>query len=99
MRIAIALGSAVVAVATLLAVSQSPAQAEFYRTPAGEVKYRWVNPNANGTHYFYYRGYAYPVRLGPRLSRAHRRIASLRHPAPRARAALSASAAKISLRH
>jgi hypothetical protein len=64
MRIAIASGSALVAVLTLLAVSQSPAQAEVYRTPAGEVKYRWVNPNANGTHYFYYRGYAYPYVSG-----------------------------------
>ena len=64
MRIAIALGSAAIAVVTLLAVSQSPAQAEFFRTPAGEVKYRWVNPNANNTHLFYYRGYAYPYRSG-----------------------------------
>jgi hypothetical protein len=63
MRNAIALGSAAVAVVALFAVSQ-PAQAEFYRTPAGEVKYRWVNPNANNTHLFYYRGYAYPYRSG-----------------------------------
>ena len=64
MRIAIALGSAAVAVVTLLDVSHSPAQAEFYRTPAGEVKYRWMNPSANNTHLFYYRGYAYPYRSG-----------------------------------
>ena len=64
MRIAIALGSAAVAVVTLFAVCQSPAQAEFYRTPAGEVKYRWVNPSANNTHLFYYRGYAYPYVSG-----------------------------------
>jgi hypothetical protein len=64
MRTTIALCSAAVAALTLLAVSQSPAQAEFYRTPAGEVKYRRVNPNVNGTHYFYYRGYAYPYVSG-----------------------------------
>ena len=91
MRIAIALGSAAIAVVTLLAVSQSPAQAEFYRTPAGEVKYRWVNPNANNTHLFYYRGYAYPYRLGPRLPRAHRRTAPERRAAPPARDALTAT--------
>ena len=64
MRTTIALCSAAVAALTLLGVSHTPANAEFYRTPAGEVKYRRVNPNANGTHYFYYRGYAYPYVSG-----------------------------------
>ncbi len=64
MRTTIALGSAAVAALTLLAVSQSPAQAEFYRTPAGEVKYRRPDPNANTPVLFYYRGYAYPYVSG-----------------------------------
>jgi len=64
MRITIALGSAVFAALTLLAIPQSPAQAEFYRTPAGEVKYRYVRPDFQGPHYFYYRGYAYPYYPG-----------------------------------
>jgi hypothetical protein len=64
MRTTIALGAAAVAALTALAVPQSPAQAEFYRTPAGEVKYRYVNPNSNGPNYFYYRGYAYPYYSG-----------------------------------
>jgi hypothetical protein len=64
MRITIALGSAAFAALTLLAIPQSPAQAEFYRTPAGEVKYRYVRPDFQGPHYFYYRGYAYPYYPG-----------------------------------
>jgi hypothetical protein len=64
MRTTIALGSAAVAALALLAVTHSPAKAEFYRTPAGEVKYRYRDPNANGVNYFYYRGYAYPYVSG-----------------------------------
>ena len=64
MRTTIALGSAAVAALAMLAVPQSPAEAEFYRTPAGEVKYRYINPNSNGPNYFYYRGYAYPYVSG-----------------------------------
>ena len=64
MRTTIALGSAAVAALAALAVPQSPAEAEFYRTPAGEVKYRYINPNSNGPNYFYYRGYAYPYVSG-----------------------------------
>jgi hypothetical protein len=52
MRTTIALGSAAVAALTLLAVTHSPVKAEFYRTPAGEVKYRYRDPNANGVNYF-----------------------------------------------
>jgi hypothetical protein len=44
--------------------SQSPAKAEFYRTPAGEVKYRYVRPDFQGPYYFYYRGFAYPYYPG-----------------------------------
>ncbi len=64
MRITIALGSAALAALTLLAIPQSAAKAEFYRTPGGEVKYRWINPDANNTNLFYYRGYAYPYTSG-----------------------------------
>lgn len=62
MRNIIALGSAAAALA-LLAAPQS-ANAEFYRTPGGEVKYRWVSPNNSGPYLFYYRGYAYPYYPG-----------------------------------
>jgi hypothetical protein len=61
MRTTIALGSAAFAALTLLAI---PAQAEFYRTPQGEVKYRYVRPDFQGPYYFYYRGYAYPYYPG-----------------------------------
>ena len=64
MRDTLALGSAAFAALALLAVSHTEATAEFYRTPAGEVKYRRPDPNANNIHLFYYRGYAYPYRSG-----------------------------------
>ena len=64
MRITIALGLAAFAALSLLTVPQSPAKAEFYRTPAGEVKYRYVRPDFQGPYYFYYRGYAYPYYPG-----------------------------------
>ena len=64
MRISLALGSAAAAALALVAVPQAPAKAEFYRTPAGEVKYRWVDPNNSGPYLFYYRGYAYPYYPG-----------------------------------
>ena len=89
MRTTIALGSAAVAALTLLAVSQSPAQAEFYRTPAGEVKYRYRDPNANGVTYFYYRGYAYPYVSGLAYRERTGELLPTGRPAPRARAALS----------
>ena len=63
MRTTLVLGSAAFAALTLLA-PQSPAKAEFYRTPGGEVKYRWVSPNYSGPYLFYYRGYAYPYYPG-----------------------------------
>jgi hypothetical protein len=64
MRIILALGSAAVAALALIAVPQAPAKAEFYRTPAGEVKWRRVDPNYAGPYLFYYRGYAYPYYPG-----------------------------------
>lgn len=65
MRTTIALGSAAcAALALLAATTNEPAQAEFYRTPAGEVKYRYVRPDFQGPYYFYYRGYAYPYYPG-----------------------------------
>jgi hypothetical protein len=64
MRTLIAFGSAAFGALTLLAIPQSPAQAEFYRTPSGEVKYRYVRPDFQGPYYFYYRGYAYPYYPG-----------------------------------
>ncbi len=64
MRTMIALGSAAFAALALLTVPQAPAKAEFYRTPAGEVKYRWVDPNSSGPYLFYYQGYAYPYSPG-----------------------------------
>ena len=63
MRNIIALGSAAAALLAVLTVPQA-ANAEFYRTPAGEVKYRWVDPNNSGPYLFYYRGYAYPYYPG-----------------------------------
>jgi hypothetical protein len=63
MRTTIALGSATLAALTLLA-APSRADSEFYRTPSGEVKYRWFNPNTARPHLFYYRGYAYPYYSG-----------------------------------
>jgi hypothetical protein len=60
MRTTIALGSAACAALAMLAASYEPAKAEFYRTPAGEVKYRYVRPDFQGPYYFYYQGYAYP---------------------------------------
>ena len=64
MRDTLALGSAAFAALALLAVANTDASAEFYRTPAGEVKYRRPDPNANNIQLFYYRGYAYPYRSG-----------------------------------
>lgn len=64
MRDTLALGSAAFAALALLAVSHTEATAEFYRTPAGEVKYRRPDPNANTPVLFYYRGYAYPYVSG-----------------------------------
>ena len=64
MRDTLALGSAAFAALALFAVSTTDASAEFYRTPAGEVKYRRPDPNANNIQLFYYRGYAYPYRSG-----------------------------------
>jgi hypothetical protein len=64
MRDTLALGSAAFAALALLAVANTDASAEFYRTPAGEVKYRRPDPNANTPVLFYYRGYAYPYRSG-----------------------------------
>ena len=64
MRDTLALGSAAFAALALLAVSNTEATAEFYRTPSGEVKYRRPDPNANNIQLFYYRGYAYPYRSG-----------------------------------
>ena len=64
MRITIALGSAAVAALALVTVPAAPAKAEFYRTPSGDVKYRWVSPNNSGPYLFYYRGYAYPYYPG-----------------------------------
>ncbi len=61
MRITFALGSAALAALALIAVPEAPANAEFYRTPSGEVKYRRPNQNyAPGPYYFFYQGYAYP---------------------------------------
>lgn len=60
MRIALALGSAALSALTLIAVTTA-ANAEFYRTPSGEVKYRRPDQNyATGPYLFYYKGYAYP---------------------------------------
>lgn len=64
MRKLIAWGSATLAALTLLAMPQSSAQAEFYRTPSGEVKYRRLPQNFQGPYYFYYQGYAYPYYPG-----------------------------------
>jgi hypothetical protein len=64
MRDTFALGSAAFAALALLAVSHTEAQAEFYRTPSGEVKYRYVRPDFQGPYYFYYKGYAYPYYPG-----------------------------------
>ena len=63
MRITVALGSAALAALTLFAMAGA-ANAEFYRTPGGEVKYRRPDPNANTPVLFYYRGYAYPYTSG-----------------------------------
>ncbi len=63
MRITFALGSAALAALTLIAMPGT-ANAEFYRTPGGEVKYRREDPNASGPYLFYYRGYAYPYYPG-----------------------------------
>lgn len=63
MRITLALGSAALAALTLFATAGA-ANAEFYRTPAGEVKWRRVDPNSSGPTLFYYRGYAYPYYPG-----------------------------------
>jgi len=64
MRIVFALGAAGFAALAALTVPQSAAQAEFYRTPSGEVKYRRVPENFQGPYYFYYKGYAYPYYPG-----------------------------------
>ena len=64
MRIILALGSAAVAALAVISVPQAPAKAEFYRTPGGEVKYRYVRPDFQGPYYFYYKGYAYPYYPG-----------------------------------
>lgn len=64
MRTIIALGSVAAAAVALMTIPQGPANAEFYRTPGGEVKYRWVSPNNSGPYLFYYRGYAYPYYPG-----------------------------------
>ncbi len=61
MRITFALGSAAFAALTLAAL---PAQAEFYRTPSGDVKYRRLPQDFQGPYYFYYKGYAYPYYPG-----------------------------------
>ena len=61
MRNIVALASAAAAAMAFFAV---PASAEFYRTPSGDVKYRWVSPNYSGPYLFYYRGYAYPYYPG-----------------------------------
>jgi hypothetical protein len=63
MRITFALGSAALAAMTLFATAGA-ANAESYRTPSGEVKYRRPDPNANTPVLFYYRGYAYPYVSG-----------------------------------
>lgn len=63
MRITLALGSAALAALTLFAAAGA-ANAEFYRTPSGEVKWRRVDPNSSGPYLFYYRGYAYPYYPG-----------------------------------
>lgn len=64
MRITLAIGAAAFAALAFTAVPQAPAKAEFYRTPAGEVKYRRVPQNFQGPYYFYYKGYAYPYYPG-----------------------------------
>ncbi|MCZ7595649.1 MAG: hypothetical protein M5U16_12685 [Hyphomicrobium sp.] len=64
MRTTIVLSSAAFAALALLATPHSDARAEFYRTPSGEVKYRYVRPDFQGPYYFYYRGYAYPYYPG-----------------------------------
>jgi len=64
MRTIFALGTAAFAAVAALSVPQSDAKAEFYRNPAGEVKYRRLPQDFQGPYYFYYRGYAYPYYPG-----------------------------------
>jgi hypothetical protein len=59
--------------AAMPGVGSAPAQArsqgmidkvEFVRRPDGSVYYRRPNWDGQATHYFYYRGYAYPYNPG-----------------------------------
>ena len=64
-------GSAAVAALAMLAASYTAAKAEFYRTPAGEVKYRYRDLNSRGVTTSIIR--AMPIRtFGHGLPRAHR---------------------------